>query len=148
MAHLRRALTVLATALLAGCAHQAQQEAQEAPLPTTTVEFDQDGDARTPEAVLSDHKIDLRVFSDHPEPVLRPPTEQGRVYLAFAASTGCRVPTGVEVRRSGDDLHVAFTGGVDRPECFRPIGPSAVLELAAADVAGVRTVNGVAPARI
>lgn len=147
MAHLRRVLTVLATALIAGCTHQEVQA--EATLPTAVIEFDRDGDARTPEAVLADHKIDLRVLTDHPEPVLAPPpTERARVYLAFAASTGCRVPTGVEVRRSGDDLHVAFTGGVDRPECFRPIGPSAVLELAAADVAGVRTVNGVAPTRI
>jgi hypothetical protein len=145
---------VLLAALLVSvtaCSLPAATPAPAAPLlATRVVEFDPDDAAGAPVAALSDQPIRLEYFAgwyhgaEHPSGPPIPPGAD-RAYLAVAAGTGCRLPTGVEVRRVGDDLRTTFVGGTDYPECVRPYGPAAVLELAAADVAGVRTVDGRSP---
>jgi hypothetical protein len=116
------------------------------PIPARVIAFASDGSSPAPAATISDHPTGLtdlgwRPLSGDADAPL-PPPEPGHAYLALTASTGCRTPTAVEVRRVEDDLRVAFTGGEDHPECVRPIAPAALLDLAPADVAGVRTVNG------
>jgi hypothetical protein len=116
------------------------------PLPAHVITFASDGSSPAPAATISDHPTGLtdlgwRPLSGDADAPL-PPPEPGHAYLALTASTGCRTPIAVEVRRVEDDLRVAFTGGEDHPECVRPIAPAALLDLAPADVAGVRTVNG------
>jgi hypothetical protein len=150
----RRALLtgVLLCAFAAACA-------QETPLPysaptgTTAaevVEFTPDGWATQTVGAVSDEPIMLGRFGGwwgkaQRSDGARPAPQPGRTYVAVGASTRCRRPTGVEVTRAGDDLRVEFTGGDELPECLRPYGPAAVVSLPAATVAGVRTVNGLAP---
>ena len=71
------------------------------------------------------------------------------VYLAAVTSTGCRAPTGAELRRVGDDLRPEFVGGTDRPECYRAYTPFAVYKIARAAVGSVvdLTVDGAASDR-
>lgn len=150
-----RALAVglaLAAAALMACERSAvQPPAGGSPLVVRVHDLRPDGYGRGPVAALSDRPIALGVFAGwygQAELALQavsPAAEPDRAYLAVATTTACRVPTGVEVRRSGTDLQVRFTGGTDHPECARPYGPEAVLSLAAADVAGVLTVDGRAP---
>lgn len=61
------------------------------------------------------------------------------------AAPAAGVPTDVVVSRTGADLTVEFVGGEDRPECARAVGPAAYLAVPSDALAGVRTVNGVAP---
>lgn len=70
----------------------------------------------------------------------------GTTYVAVSTKTGCRVPLDVRVTRTGPGLDVEFTGGHEPQTCYRPVGPSVLLALRSADVAGVRSVNGLAPA--
>jgi hypothetical protein len=156
------AASVALAAALLGCGGQgptsptlppAEPPAAGDPVPVQVLEFDPAGYGRGPVVALSDRPIALNVFAgwyaqadvadDADEPP--PAAEPGRTYLAVATTTGCREPTGVTVHRDGADLRVRFTGGTDLPECVRPYGPSVVLSLADADVAGVRTVDGRAP---
>jgi hypothetical protein len=119
-------------------------------LDAEVVRFDPDGSAPGRFAALSDSPVDLRAFAgwyggatdDEGEPVAAKPDT---TYLAVTDSTGCRTPKSVDVRRVKNDLVVTFTGGTDHQECVRAVGPSAVLALRAADVRGVRTVNGGTP---
>jgi hypothetical protein len=116
------------------------------PLPVHVIAFASDGSSPAPTASISDQPTRLTDLGWHPlsgdADAPLSPAEPGHAYLAITASTGCRTPTAVEVRRVEDDLRVAFTGGEDHPECARPINPAALLDLAPADVAGVRSVNG------
>lgn len=123
-------------------------------LDVDVVTLDADGSAPGRYAALSESPVDLRAFAGwwggatdgeigtEPDPA---PARTGTTYLAVTDSTRCRVPTAVEVRRTGDDLVVTFAGGTDREECYRAVGPIALLGLATSDVRGVRTVNGEVP---
>lgn len=121
-------------------------------LDVDVVTLDADGSAPGRYAELSASPIDLRAFAgwwggatdDEPDPV---PARAGTTFLAVTDSTGCRVPESVAVTREGDDLVVTFAGGVDRSECYRAVGPIALLGLETSAVHGVRTVNGEIPRR-
>lgn len=122
------------------------------PLAAEVVAFEPGGFAPEPLAAISTTPIRLDAFAswfagagtlEH-----TPENEQakpGTTYVAAAAQTGCRAPESVEVTRAGTDLRVEFVGGTDRPECYRPVGPLAVVAVPSEDVRGVRTVNGAAP---
>jgi hypothetical protein len=141
--HLVRVLVLVSA--VAGCAAP-PQPAGPPPLDAHLVVLVGDGSGSGSTAALSDRPVPLTSIGWHgsgDDPLVQlPPADPARAYLTVTSSTRCRVPTGVEVRRSADDLQVTFTGGVEYPECVRGVQPAALLDLAAADVAGVRTVNG------
>lgn len=122
---------------------------------STLLALDADGSAVGGHAAMSDEPVHLGAFagwygqgdsdnnSDDGDGDGEAPA--GSTYVVVTGSTGCRVPAGVEVSRAGADLVVRFAGGVDRPECVRPIGPLAYLAVPGDAVAGVRTVNGERP---
>jgi hypothetical protein len=71
------------------------------------------------------------------------PANADRRYVAVVGMTGCRAPTGAVLHRRGTGLTVEFTGGEDHPECYRADTPFVQFEVAAADVRGVTTIDGV-----
>jgi hypothetical protein len=121
-------------------------------LPAEVLSFQPDGSAPKRLAAISDAPIRLDAFAGWyagaetlgklPE---EGPAKPDTSYLAATDATGCRTPDAVRVTRSGTDLVVKFTGGTDHPECLRPVGPVAYLALPAAELSGVRTVNGQPP---
>lgn len=139
-------MTGIVALVLAGCT--GSREAGDDRLDATVLAMAAGGWAPGGFAALSDSPIHPGAFSswfgggneDYDEVTNNVPA--GSAYLAVTASTGCRVPEGVEVSRVRDDLVVHFTGGVDHEECARAVGPGAYLAVPADAVAGVRTVNG------
>ena len=139
-------VVVAGACLLAGCS--VSREAGSVPVDATVLAMDAGGWAPGTFAALGDSPIHLGAFAswygwggeDFDEETDEVPA--GSAYLAVTASTGCRVPEGVEVSRIGTDLIVVFTGGIDREECVRAVGPAAYLAVPADAVSGVTTVNG------
>jgi hypothetical protein len=144
-------IAVTAVLALTACA-ETDGTPTAARLTVDVVTFDPGGSAPGGYAALAESPIDLRAFAGwwgrardadaEQDPV---PARAGTSYLAVTASTGCRVPESVVVTRGGDDLVVAFVGGVDREECVQAVGPTALLAVATSAVRGVRTVNGETP---
>lgn len=157
MANLRRvvvaapALALALTALLS-CGARGEQPARGAPVPVEVLELDAAAYGTVPVAALTTQPVQLRVFAGWFRRAERAGSEQDRIapkpghtLLAVANSTGCRLATGVEVRRAGDDLRVAFTGGEPHQACVRAYGPVALLSVPTFAVEGVRTVDGRPP---
>ncbi|MDN5858849.1 MAG: hypothetical protein L0H84_09520 [Pseudonocardia sp.] len=151
------ALCVLGGSVLLGCGRPPEQAPvppadRGVVVPVAVLELRADADGRGPVAALTTQPVALRVFAgwfgraeaDDSDAFPVAP-EPGRTLLAVADSTGCRLATGVEVRRVGDDLRFRFTGGTESATCVRALGPVALLSVATADIEGVRTVNGRAP---
>jgi len=149
----RICFAVLVVLMVAACGTSAGSPAPRPDagrLDADVLEFDPDGSAPGRFAALSESPVDFRAFAgwyggatdDELEPMA---TKADTTYVAVTDSTKCRAPTSVGARLVGDDLVVTFAGGVDRPECARGVGPTALLALRSADVRGVRTVNGAAP---
>lgn len=156
MGNLTRALSAAAAVTLAllGCG-QPQAPMLPAvgdPVPVEVLRFDPQAFGR-PVAALSTEPVVLRRFAGwfgRAEPAGSSGTERvvpepGQSLLAVAGETGCRLATGVEVHRAGDDLRVRFTGGVASQTCVRAFGPVALLAVPTSAVAGVRTVDGAPP---
>ncbi len=157
MANLTRTLPVAVAATLAllGCGRPEAPvlpASSGEPVPAEVLEFDAQAYGR-PTAALTTEPVRMRVFAgwfgraeaDDTSGVDRVVPKPGQTLLAVASETGCRLPTGVEVRRAGDDLRVTFTGGVTSQTCVRPFGPVALLSVPTAAVEGVRTVDGAPP---
>jgi hypothetical protein len=158
----RGLIALLAAVLVTGCAGRADD-----PEPVGGTEIEAEvvsfsGDAYTPPGFVSvsDHPVDLRglagwfavkrpggFWRDDGEPRWpgddKPvPDVDGKSYVVAGGGTGCRLSSGAELYREGDDLRVRFTGGQDRPECFRPYAAVVQFAVPEAAVAGARTVLG------
>ena len=144
--------------ILAGCGTSSAGSPRPAPEPelsVTMLGFDADGFAAGPFAALSRTPINLGAFlswyaggddAAHIDKKSDGPLPEKPTYVAVTGSTSCRTPTDVAVSRDGNDLKVEFVGGEDHPECMRAVGPVVYLAVPSDAVAGVRTVNGAAPA--
>lgn len=136
--------------VLAGCAATGPVSVPGDPVEVTMLAMAAGGSAPGRYAAVSEDPIHLGAFAswygrgadgeDFAEVTDEAPP--GSAYLAVTDTTGCRVPERVEVTRAGTDLVVRFTGGTDREECVRQVGPGAYLAVPAETVEGVRTVNG------
>lgn len=154
MGRIRTAAVALAAFTLIGCGTATGPPVAPAgdPVPADVLRLEAQEYGRHGVAALSTDAVSLRAFagwfrrSDHftsSEDAAVP--QPGHTLLAVGGDTGCRLSTGVEVRRVGDDLRVAFTGGTASQTCTRPFGPIALLSVRTEAVAGIRTVNGKAP---
>lgn len=147
-----RLLPILAVLVLAGCGTESGQPGPRPgsdQLPAEVLAFNPDGAAHDTFVTISDEPFHWPAFlgwwgGDDPGSDLVA-DEPGMTYVAATGMTGCRAPEGVRVTRSGPDLTVEFTGGVDHENCFRAVGPSVLLALRSADMEGVRSVNGHEP---
>jgi|RhiMethySRZTD1v2_1073278.scaffolds.fasta_scaffold1063090_1 hypothetical protein len=81
------------------------------------------------------------VDPDDPTRAGHRPATPGVTYVAVTGLTGCRVPTHAELWRAGATVHARFTGGVDRPECFRAVTPFAQFAVDARALQGVTAVS-------
>jgi len=158
MGRMRTAAAALATAMAVSSLLACGQvpllpPAEGSPVPVEVIEFDPQAYGRPRHAALTTEPVQLRIFAgwygkaetDDTSGVDRVVPKPGQTLLAVASETGCRLSTGLEVRRVGDDLRVGFTGGTASQTCTRPYGPVALLSVPTAAVVGVRTVDGVAP---
>jgi hypothetical protein len=156
---MRRSLAAVAFVLLTtacGASRAGTPESPSEPRPSSleaeVLAFEPQGSAPRPYAAISTTPIRPDAFAgwfagagsltDEPA---EHPAEAGTTYVAVAASTKCRVPESIEVTRAGTDLRVTFEGGTEHEECYRAVGPLAVLALPSDQLRGVRTVNGAAP---
>jgi hypothetical protein len=151
------ALVLLATACGPSPAGAPGPRPEAGPLAAEVLAFEPQGYAPRAYAAISTTPIRPDAFAGwfagagslENEPAERK-AKPGTTYVAVTASTHCRVPESVEVTRAGTDLRVTFEGGADREECYRAVGPLAVLalpdeQLPGEQLRGVRTVNGAAP---
>jgi hypothetical protein len=154
MSRIRTAAVATAALFLVGCGQAPQLPVADGqPVPAEVIEFDPQAWGRARLAALATEPVQLRVFAgwygraerDDTSGVDRVVPEPGRSLLAVAGDSGCRLSTGVAVRRVGDDLRVDFTGGTASQTCTRPYGPVALLSVPTDAVDGVRTVDGAAP---
>jgi hypothetical protein len=155
MGRIRTAAVALAAFTLLGCGTTTGPPVVAPagdPVPADVLRLEAQEYGRHGVAALSTEAVSLRAFAgwfgrsdqftSSDDPAVPQP---GRTLLAVGGDTGCRLSSGVEVRRVGDDLRVGFTGGTASQTCTRPFGPIALLSVPTDAVAGIRTVNGKAP---
>jgi hypothetical protein len=154
MGRIRTAAVALAAFTLLSCGTTTGPPVVPAgdPVPADVLRLEAQEYGRHGVAALSTDPVSLRAFggwfgrsdqfSSSDDPAVPQP---GRTLLAVGGDTGCRLSSGVEVRRVGDDLRVAFTGGTAGQTCTRPFGPIALLSVPTDAVAGIRTVDGEPP---
>jgi len=142
-------MAVLAAFVLAGCGAGGTPVPRpgSGPLPVEVLAFGPGGHDKAGVVEIGDEPILWPELAGAWDREDDPPADApDMTYLAAAQTTGCRPPESVRVTRTGPNLTVEFTGGREYETCVAAFSTSALLALRSADLEGVRSVNGEAPA--